>query len=63
MGRQAAPGEPEQRDAHVLPVIDAARAAGASFAIGVLSVLSGTPSTVLVTAWGPSPGTEQEYTP
>src|SRR3989442_5945404 len=26
-----------------------------AFAIGVLSVLSGTPSTILVTAWGPSP--------
>ncbi len=33
-----------------------------AFAIGVLSVLSGTPSTILVTAWGPSPGTEREYT-
>jgi len=27
-----------------------------------LTVLSGTPSTILVTAWGPSPGTEREYT-
>src|SRR5712692_5163384 len=31
-----------------------------AFAIGVLS---GTPSTILVTAWGPSPGTEREHTP
>src|SRR5713101_5334468 len=54
-------GRPRRRLRRVAEIADGRRVGHRP--ITILSVLSGTPSTILVTAWGPSPGTSGSIPP